>query len=72
MLKAARVRYVLRLAATVGAVGGIVATLHAASHKMTVTVVDRQDHGGTYTYVVPGFSTSTGTATGGCSMTAQT
>src|SRR5438128_2236634 len=37
-----------------------------AAQRLTVTVIDRQDHGGSYTYVVPGFSTSTGTATGNC------
>src|SRR5437867_2572727 len=37
-----------------------------AAKRLDVTVIDRQDHGGSYTYVVPGFSTSTGTATGNC------
>lgn len=42
------------------------------AQKLEVTVVDRQDHTTDYTYVVPGYSSSTSTSSSDCNGSANT
>lgn len=48
------------------------ATIPAVAQKLDVRVVDRQDHNTGYSYVVPGYSSSTSTSNANCNGDAQT
>jgi hypothetical protein len=46
-------------------------TIPAAAQKLDVKVVDRQDHTTGYSYIVPGYSSSTSTSNANCNGDAQ-
>jgi hypothetical protein len=50
----------------------LLSTIPVAAQKLDVRVIDRQDHTSDYSYVVPGYSSSTSTSNTNCNGNADT